>query len=227
MLIRFGAFTFDGERRQLFRAGAALHLTPKAFDLLTLLLTHAPRVVNKDELHQQLWPGTFISDATLSGLIKELRRVLDDRSRTEPIIRTAHRVGYAFCPPIERATDRDAAPRHWLVLRRRRVPLRLGESIIGRDGASDVHLDDVSVSRRHARVLIEDGIVRLEDLNSKNGTTIGGDPVSGQVALHGDERLTFGSVVAVYRCADSGMSTETRSRSNLHDAAARTGRRSE
>ena len=214
MVIRFGAFTLDGERRQLFRDGAALHLTPKAYELLTLLVTHAPRVVNKDELHERLWPGTFISDATLTGLIKELRRVLDDRSRTEPIIRTAHRVGYAFCPAIEPAAGRETAPRHWLVVRHRRVPLRVGENLIGRDIASDVCLDDASVSRRHARLLIEDGIVRLEDLNSKNGTTVGGERLSGQIALHGDERLAFGTVAAVYRSADS-ESTVTRSRRTL------------
>jgi DNA-binding winged helix-turn-helix (wHTH) protein len=225
MLIQFGAFTLDGDRRQLFRDGAPLHVTPKAFELLTLLATHAPRVVNKEELHRRLWPGTFISDATLSGLIKELRRVLDDRSPAAPIIRTAHRVGYAFCSPIEPVTDVDAAPRHWLVLRRRRVPLRAGENVIGRDITSDVQLDDVSVSRRHARVVIEAGIVRLEDLNSKNGTTVAGDPISGPVTLHGDERLEFGSVAAVYRCADSGMSTETRSRSNLDASAGRSGGR--
>jgi DNA-binding winged helix-turn-helix (wHTH) protein len=227
MAVRFGAFTLDDERRQLFRDNVPLHLTPKAFDLLLLLVTRAPRVVGKRELHEQLWPQTFISDATLTGLIKEVRRALDDRSRTAPIIRTAHRVGYAFCPVVERAPVAQAVSHHWLVFRQRRVPLRQGVNLIGREAWSDVCLDDASVSRRHARLLIEGADVRLEDLNSKNGTSVDGDPISGTVELHGDEPIAFGTVSAVYRCSNSGMSTETRSRSGLDTATARVRRRRE
>lgn len=190
-----------------------MHLTPKAFDLLVLLVTEAPRVVSKRELHERLWPGTFISDATLAGLIKELRRALDDHTPDAPIIRTAHRVGYAFCAPFDTGTPRPARPWHWLVLRGRRIALGEGESTVGRDPASEVCLDDPSVSRRHARVVIDADGVRLEDLGSKNGTTVGGQAIHGVTALCGGERLVFGSVVAVYRTSASGMSTETRSRS--------------
>jgi len=135
MVIRFDAFTLDAEQRQLFRDGTVVHLTPKAFDLLVLLATHAPRVVSKRELHEQLWPGTFVADATLTGVVKELRRALDDRSPTAPLIRTAHRVGYALCPAIERVSARQAAPQHWLVLRGRRVALHDGDYVIGRDAS--------------------------------------------------------------------------------------------
>ena len=57
-------------------------------------------MVPKSELHERLWKETFVSDATLVGVVKELRRVLDDRSPDLPIIRIAHRVGYAFCRPV-------------------------------------------------------------------------------------------------------------------------------
>jgi DNA-binding winged helix-turn-helix (wHTH) protein len=218
MVIRFGAFTLDAERRQLFREGTGVHLTPKAFDLLVLLVTHAPRVVSKRELHERIWPATFIADATLTGLVKELRRALDDRSPAAPIIRTAHGVGYAFCATREAGEAiRNPATHHWLVLRGRRIPLRDGEYVVGRDAASHICLDDVSVSRRHARLVIDGPTVRLEDLGSKNGTTVGDEPVRGQVVLRGDDRLSFGSVAAVYRFSDSGMSTETRSRRHLAD----------
>jgi DNA-binding winged helix-turn-helix (wHTH) protein len=79
MTVRFGAFALDSDRRQLTRRGDDIHLTPKAFDLLVLLADQAPRVVRKSVLHERLWPGTFVSDATLVGLVKELRRALDDR----------------------------------------------------------------------------------------------------------------------------------------------------
>ena len=191
-----------------------MHLTPKAFDLLVLLASEAPRVVSKRELHERLWPGTFISDATLAGLIKELRRALDDHTRDAPIIRTAHRVGYAFCAPVDTVKPRSTRPWHWLVLRGRRITLGDGENVVGRDPASDVCLDDPSVSRRHARMVIDADGVRLEDLGSKNGTTVGGQAIHDATALCGGERIVFGSVVAVYRTSASGMSTETRSRSD-------------
>ena len=77
----FDSFALDFDGRQLTRDGEALHVTPKAFDLLVLLVSHAPRVVSKDELQERLWKDTVISDATIVGVIKELRRVLDDKSR--------------------------------------------------------------------------------------------------------------------------------------------------
>ena len=65
--LRFGAFAFYGDRRQLLRDGAEVHLTPKAFDLLNLLIERAPAVVSKTEIHKHLWPGTFVADSTLVG----------------------------------------------------------------------------------------------------------------------------------------------------------------
>ena len=68
MIATFGGLTFDSTRRQVLRPnGDAIHLTPKAFDLLALLIAEAPRVVAKSELHQSLWPGVFVTDAPWSG----------------------------------------------------------------------------------------------------------------------------------------------------------------
>jgi TolB-like protein/DNA-binding winged helix-turn-helix (wHTH) protein len=111
----FGPFTFDSALRLVTCGGREIHLTPKAFDLLALLLTEAGRVVTKQELHERLWPDTFVADATLIGLVKTLRRKLDDRDARAPIIRTTHGVGYAFVAPIDpRCSDseeRDGFPR--------------------------------------------------------------------------------------------------------------------
>ena len=68
MIVRFRTWTFDSSRRQVVDDdGRVVHLTPKAFDLLAMLLERAPDVVRKTELHEQIWPGTFVSDATLVG----------------------------------------------------------------------------------------------------------------------------------------------------------------
>jgi DNA-binding winged helix-turn-helix (wHTH) protein len=97
--------------RVTYKAGE-IHLTPKAFDLLTLLIASAGRVVTKKELHERLWPDTFVSDATLVGLIKMLRRTLGDHDRRAPTIRTMHGVGYAFVAPIaQRPSSAESRPR--------------------------------------------------------------------------------------------------------------------
>lgn len=218
MVVRFGTFALDTARRELSRDGAALHLTPKAFDLLALLAGEAPRVVAKTELHERLWPGTFVSDATLVGLVKEVRRALGDRDPAAPVIRTVHRVGYAFCCDIQTGPPRSGRPWHWLVLPSRRVVLHQGENVVGRDPAADVWLEVPGVSRRHARIVVDGADVRVEDLGSKNGTTVGNDAARSAVTLHDGDRIAFGSVVSVYRTSSAGMSTETRSRIALdHD----------
>jgi hypothetical protein len=200
------------------RDGVALHLTPKAFDLLALLAGEAPRVVAKSELHERLWPGTFVSDATLAGLVKEVRRALGDRDAAAPVIRTVHRVGYAFCCELQAGPPRSGRPWHWLVLPSRRVVLHQGENVVGRDPAADVWLEVPGVSRRHARIVVDGADVRVEDLGSKNGTTVGNDAARSAVTLHDGDRIAFGSVVGVYRTSSAGMSTETRSRIALdHD----------
>src|SRR6185295_3821336 len=108
---KFGNFIYEARQRQVLRDnGDVLHLTPKAFDLLGVLLETAPGVISKAELHQRLWPGTFVSEATLTGLIKELRRALNDQHRASPMIRTSHGVGFAFCAGIETEPERTATP---------------------------------------------------------------------------------------------------------------------
>jgi DNA-binding winged helix-turn-helix (wHTH) protein len=60
VIARFGQFTLDTDQRRLFRGEADVHLTPKAFDLLVLLIDEAPHVVRKGALHQRLWQDTFV-----------------------------------------------------------------------------------------------------------------------------------------------------------------------
>jgi len=207
-LTKFGAFEVDAGQRQLRRDGAEIHLTPKAFDLLGVLIEHAPRVVSKAELHHAMWPKSFVSDATLVGLVKELRRALDDRDRAAPVIRTVQRIGYAFCRPLVASVPAQLVWR-WLVVDGRRVPLRAGENTIGRDPLSTVWIDFASVSRRHARIVVNDSQALLEDVGSKNGTTIGTERLVGARELRDGDRLAFGTVDAVFFSSEAGLPTVT------------------
>jgi DNA-binding winged helix-turn-helix (wHTH) protein len=207
-LTKFDAFEVDAGQRQLRRDGADIHLTPKAFDLLGVLIEHAPRVVSKADLHHAMWPKSFVSDATLVGLVKELRRALDDRDRTAPMIRTVQRVGYAFCRPLVTSVPSHLVWR-WIVVDGRRMPLKEGENTIGRDPLSTVWIDFASVSRHHARIVVGGARAVLEDIGSKNGTTVGTDRLIGARELRDGDRLAFGSVDAVFFSSESGLPTVT------------------
>ena len=93
--IQFGQFTLDGAARQLTRGRTEIHISPKAFELLTMLIAERPRAVSKADLQERLWPGTFVEEANLSNLIGELRAAIGDRSRAPRTISTAARRGGA------------------------------------------------------------------------------------------------------------------------------------
>jgi DNA-binding winged helix-turn-helix (wHTH) protein len=214
--VRFGLFTLDTDRRLLQRSEVDVHLTPKAFDLLVLLIQEAPRVLRKEELHERLWPGTFVSDATLVGLIKEIRRQLDDRDATSRLVRTAFGVGYAFCGTVEstglpfgRRKPGIGGESRWIVAGGRNIPLGEGEHFIGRDPASAVWLDVPGVSRRHARIVIDRVGASIEDLESKNGTTLREQAVTGPSPLHDGDRIQVGPILVVFHVSASGPSTTT------------------
>ena len=216
MAVRFSSFALAADSRRLTRGGEDLHLTPKAFDLLRLLVDAAPRVVTKAELHERLWPDSFVSDATLVGHVKEVRRVLQDSDADAPIIRTVSRVGYALAVPLQHdiatadAVVVHARSRHWLVADGRTFPLVIGANDIGRDPSSGVWLDSGSVSRRHARIMVSTDAAHLEDLASKNGTKVNGTALAGPHVLRDGDRVLIGTVALTYRVSDASLSTETR-----------------
>ena len=67
MPLQFADFTIDADSRLLRQGGTPVHLSRKAFDLLRVLLDRRPGTVTKDELHQHLWPGTFVVDVMSMG----------------------------------------------------------------------------------------------------------------------------------------------------------------
>jgi DNA-binding winged helix-turn-helix (wHTH) protein len=208
-MMRFGPFEFDAPRRQLLRERREIHLTPKAFELLATLIAAAPRVMSKREIHERLWPGGVVSDATLVGMVKELRRALDDHDAKAPLIRTVHRVGYAFAAPLNSGAPGTQASFCWLVAAGRRIPLIEGENTIGRDPHSTLQLDHATVSRLHARITLAAAGASLVDLGSKNGTSVGSVRVAGVVNLRDGDRLAFGEVEVTYREASAGLPTAT------------------
>ena len=74
----FGPYVLDRRRRLLLRDSAAVSLTPKAFDLLSLLVENGGRVVSKEMLMSALWPDTVVEESNLTFQISTLRKALSD-----------------------------------------------------------------------------------------------------------------------------------------------------
>src|SRR6266851_7428300 len=112
MTIRFGECVLDVGSRQLWRAGTTVHLSPKAFELLKLLVERRPDAVSKSELHQRIWPETFVTDDSLSRLVAELRDAMGDNARSPRFVRTLHGFGYAFSADTAGMTEREVSDPH-------------------------------------------------------------------------------------------------------------------
>jgi len=192
MLIKFATTTVDVDARSVSREQAVVHLTPKAFDVLVLLALARPRAVPKAEILDRVWPGTFVTDASLARTVHEIRDAVADTDGA--IIRTIHGHGYAFAaeavdeyPPLQPAPPgaaRMGQRRAWLYLGLQAVALGDGELVIGRDPAAAIPLPFAQTSWQHARLTVTPVHVTIADLGSKNGTFV---RINDEIALdHGD-----------------------------------------
>jgi DNA-binding winged helix-turn-helix (wHTH) protein len=197
----FGECTLDTESRALTRKGEPAHLSPKAFELLRVLLERRPRVVRKRELMSALWPDTFVVEANLPVIVGEVRDAIGDLSADPRAIKTHHGIGYSFTASVTESRslldplDQDG----WQVFLRigkRRIVLAPGPNIVGRDPDCDVYIKDASVSRNHARITVKGGSATLVDLGSKNGTRYAGVLLEQPTELADGDELVFGTVQA-------------------------------
>jgi len=223
MRVSFGDCVFDSDTRQLYRDGRSVSLSPQAFTLLELLISRRPQAVPKDDIRTRLWPDTHVTEANLVNLVVEIRTALDDDARTPRFIRTIARYGYAFSAQAAPAASsagpgRAAGDRVFrLVWAHREITLDPGENLIGRDRETVVWIDDESVSRRHARILIVDGDAWIEDLGSKNGTFLRGERIRGAAQLSDKDVVGIGPAALRLRVFDRAGST----RSSVREQARR------
>jgi DNA-binding winged helix-turn-helix (wHTH) protein len=209
--VRFGGCRFDSDSRELWRGGARQPLSPKAFQFLELLLSERPRAVAKQEIHQRLWPDSFVSDSSLARLAAEVRSALGDDAKTPRLLRTIHRFGYAFSGEVvaEAAAPGAAPAACRLVWAERQIPLLEGENLLGRASDVRVVIDLARVSRHHARIVVEGARAVLEDLGSKNGTFLRGQPLQAAAELADGDEICIGPAVLVFRTSVGNSTTET------------------
>jgi DNA-binding winged helix-turn-helix (wHTH) protein len=211
---RFDDFTFDCASRLLLRREVPQHLSPKALQLLQLLLQSRPRALSREELYDKLWPATFVCETNLAGVVNELRRALGDDARAAQYIRTVHGFGYAFCGQVSSSGSGAVPliPVAILLAEGRSQQLYEGDNAVGRSLDGRVVLNNSSVSRRHAIVRVVDGEIWIEDLNSKNGTYIDGEKITSATLVTRESRIAFGGVTATIVRRKSGSTGSLRLR---------------
>lgn len=205
----FGDYVFDSGTRELSRGGKNAHLEPKAFRLLELLIAARPRAISKSKLQDALWPKTYVSERSLARLIGDVRSAIGDHARNPRFIRTVHGFGYAFCGEVTTASERTSAFHCRLVWGDREIALAEGENVLGRDPEVAVWIDLDSVSRRHARIVVEENGATVEDLKSKNGTFLDGRRVTSPVALSNGNVIKVGAASLLFCCFRKMGTTRT------------------
>ena len=213
-VVAFGDGVFDRDARRLRRGDRPVLLSPKAFALLSALLEARPRALSKGELHDRLWPGTYVTHTSLPRVVAEVRKAIGDRRRGARFLSTLHGFGYAFCgevrvSPSQPGMVSTAGVRCGIVWRAHEIDLPDGETLIGRGRDCALRIDVPEISRHHARIRIAGDQATIEDLGSRNGTSVNGNPVSRPASLADGAEIVLGSEILLFRVAGATRSTKT------------------
>src|ERR1043165_5167136 len=100
---QFDDVLVDCENYRIRKAGETRLLGPRAFDLLVYLIAQRGRVIDKQELFEQVWKETFVTDNALTKAVKEIRRAIGDDADAPRYIETVPRRGYRFIADVQTA----------------------------------------------------------------------------------------------------------------------------
>ncbi len=98
---QFGAFLLDPAKCVLVRNGEIVPITPKAFEMLLVLVQHRGEVLEKDDLLRRLWPDTVVEENNLARNISALRKALDEHPNEHRYILTVPGRGYRFVAEVK------------------------------------------------------------------------------------------------------------------------------
>ncbi|MEO8042123.1 MAG: winged helix-turn-helix domain-containing protein [Acidobacteriota bacterium] len=109
---KFGEITVDCENFRVQKDGRNVALTPRAFDVLTLLIRNEGHVIDKQTLFDQIWKENFVSDNALTRIIKEIRHALEDSADQPKYVETVTKRGYRFIGKLEAGPSAPLGPVH-------------------------------------------------------------------------------------------------------------------
>jgi|ERR1700722_7630939 len=208
MALEFGDCILELDARQLWRGGKTVPLEPKMYELLDVLIRRRPAVVTNNELDEILWPRVYVARTSLTRLVSELRSILGDTPRDSRIIRTVYKTGYAFCASvISPAVPNESTAAISVLWGNQLIPLKDGEHIAGRGAECSLVIDATTVSRRHARLTVNDGVLLVEDLKSTNGTHVNGIQIASATRLSNGDEFSLGDEVLRVRMRNTSELT--------------------
>ena len=108
-LYEFGSFQLDPSERLLLGDGHSVPMTPKAFDLLVVLVERAGHLIEKDELLKAVWPGSFVEEGNLAVTVSALRKALNDDREQHRYIETVSKRGYRFVADVREVGEPERA----------------------------------------------------------------------------------------------------------------------
>ena len=108
-LYQFCTFRFDPENHLLESEGNPISLTPKAFEILLVLVQNGSRLTTKEELMRKVWPDSFVEEANLTVNISALRRNLGETPEGQQYIETVPKKGYRFAVPVSQVSGNNHA----------------------------------------------------------------------------------------------------------------------
>jgi hypothetical protein len=190
-------------------------ISPKAFQLLEILVTNQPKAMAKRTLQDLLWPKTFVVEKNVANLVAEIREALGDSAAQPRFVRTVARFGYAFVGTSGAMAGgaaggpAGAVPRCRVRWAEGHVALPEGNHVLGRDPAAELFLDSQSVSRHHALLRVSDSGATLEDLGSKNGTFVGARRVEAPTPLVDGDEMKVGAITLTFTLIQACGVTET------------------
>ena len=100
-LYRFGEFELIADENVLYRNGRGVSLTPKMYDMLTVLVRNHGQILDKETLLKEVWPDSFVEEGNIAFNIRQLRKALEDDAQSPEFIETIPRRGYRFIAPVE------------------------------------------------------------------------------------------------------------------------------
>ena len=209
----FNDFVLDLDAHELRRGVDSIALSPKAYQLLQILVSERPKALSKLDLQERLWPDTFVVEKNLVNLVAEIRSALGDDAAHARFIRTVPRFGYAFREPAAAIAETSRVPDSRVRVRLRwpdgRAGLQEGHHVLGRDPELELFIDSPSVSRRHAVIRVSGTDATIEDLGSKNGTFVADRSASSPTPLVDGDVIRLGSVELTCTLVGAQYSTRT------------------
>ncbi len=105
----FGDIRVEPVAHRVLRDGRELELEPKAYAVLLQFVTHPGELIEHDDLLQRVWGHKYVTQATLSRIISQLRQKLGDDAAEPRYIQTVHGLGYRLIASVTAKNPAEAA----------------------------------------------------------------------------------------------------------------------